>query len=151
MEAPALGDVSRPAARASAPPTVPAPTRPAARSRRGRPLSPGTAASLRAASVVLFFAAWWGVSLLNAHVFKVFNPVLLPDPWVVLRAGIAMAATGELFQHIGASLARVVQGFLIAAVAGVLVGMAVGRSRVLEHLVDPSIEMLRPIPPLAFL
>jgi ABC-type nitrate/sulfonate/bicarbonate transport system permease component len=31
------------------------------------------------------------------------------------------------------------------------VGTALGRSRLLEHLVEPMLEMLRPIPPLAFL
>jgi len=146
MEAPALERLRAAAAHPAAPPAR-APVRP----RRRGPLSTSAAAGLRAASVALFFAAWWGVSLANAYVIKVFNPVLLPDPWVVLQAGIKLAASGELFGHIGASLARVVQGFLIAAAAGVLAGMAVGRSRVLEHLVDPSIEMLRPIPPLAFL
>jgi len=91
------------------------------------------------------------VSLLNAHVLKVFNPVLLPAPDAVLRAGIKMAASGELLRHITASLSRVLWGFGIAAVLGVVVGTALGRSRVLEHLVEPTLEMLRPIPPLAFL
>jgi ABC-type nitrate/sulfonate/bicarbonate transport system permease component len=46
---------------------------------------------------------------------------------------------------------RVIQGFGIAAVAGVVVGLAVGTWKPLEKLVEPMIELLRPIPPLAFL
>ena len=44
-----------------------------------------------------------------------------------------------------------VWGFGIAATLGIVVGTALGRSRLLEHLVEPMLEMLRPIPPLAFL
>lgn len=110
-----------------------------------------TAALLRATSIALFFALWYAAALLNAHVVKVFNPLLLPAPHTVLLAGIEMVRSGELQRDILASLSRVVQGFLLAAIIGVAVGTAVGRSRRLEYLVEPTIELLRPIPPLAFL
>ena len=110
-----------------------------------------TAMLLRAASIALFFAIWYAVALLNAHVVKVFNPLLLPAPHTVLLAGIEMVRSGELQRDILASLSRVVQGFFLAAIIGVAVGTAVGRSRRLEYLVEPTIELLRPIPPLAFL
>jgi len=110
-----------------------------------------TALLLRAASLLLFFAIWYAVAILNAKVFKFFNPLLLPSPHTVLFAGIEMVRTGELQRDILASLSRVVQGFLLAALVGVAVGTAVGRSRRLEYLVEPTVELLRPIPPLAFL
>jgi len=106
---------------------------------------------LRSLSVVLFFVLWYSVSLLNGHVFHWFNPVLLPTPWEVLQSGIELTRTGELQADILASLSRVVQGFLIAAIAGVILGTLVARSRLLEQLFEPMIELLRPIPPLAFL
>jgi ABC-type nitrate/sulfonate/bicarbonate transport system permease component len=89
--------------------------------------------------------------LLNTHVFKVFNPLLLPAPHTVLLAGIEMVRSGELQRDILASMSRVVQGFVLAAIVGVAVGTGVGRSRRLEYLIEPTIELLRPIPPLAFL
>jgi len=110
-----------------------------------------TALLLRSASLLLFFAIWYAVAILNAKVFKFFNPLLLPSPHTVLFAGIEMVRTGELQRDILASLSRVVQGFLLAALVGVAVGTAVGRSRRLEYLVEPTVELLRPIPPLAFL
>jgi ABC-type nitrate/sulfonate/bicarbonate transport system permease component len=110
-----------------------------------------TAALLRVTSIALFFAVWYAAALLNAHVFKVFNPLLLPAPHTVLLAGVEMVRSGELQRDIMASLSRVVQGFVLAAIVGVAVGTAVGRSRRLEYLVEPTIELLRPIPPLAFL
>jgi ABC-type nitrate/sulfonate/bicarbonate transport system permease component len=109
------------------------------------------AALLRSLSVVLFFVVWYGISFFNAHVFKWFNPVLLPTPADVLRSGIELTKTGELQADILASLSRVVQGFVIAAVAGIVLGTLVARSRLLEQLFEPMIELLRPIPPLAFL
>jgi ABC-type nitrate/sulfonate/bicarbonate transport system permease component len=146
MEAEAV----RPAPAAVSVATTP-PVSPVTGRRASRGLSRPAVLVLRGVSLLLFFVLWWGVSLLNAHVLKVFNPILLPAPDEVLRAGIKMAASGELLKHITASLSRVVWGFSIAAALGIVVGTALGRSRLLEHLVEPMLEMLRPIPPLAFL
>ena len=49
------------------------------------------------------------------------------------------------------SLRRIVIGFAIGTVAGVTLGAAMSASRVARHLVDPVIEVLRPLPPLAFI
>ena len=146
MEAEAVRQAPATVGVAAAPPAAPATGR-----RASRGLSRPAVLVLRAVSLLLFFALWWGMSLLNAHVLKVFNPILLPAPDEVMRAGIKMAASGELLRHITASLSRVVWGFGIAAALGIVVGTALGRSRLLEHLVEPMLEMLRPIPPLAFL
>ena len=146
MEAEAVRQAPSSVGVAAAPPAAPATGR-----RATRGLSRPAVLVLRTLSLLLFFTLWWGVSLLNAHVLKVFNPILLPAPDEVMRAGIKMAASGELLKHITASLSRVVWGFSIAAALGIVVGTALGRSRLLEHLIEPMLEMLRPIPPLAFL
>lgn len=106
---------------------------------------------LRLLSVLGFFAIWWAVSWGNATIVKAFPPVLLPSPADVFAVGLQLVKSGELQQHILASLSRVVQGFFLAAVIGILVGTLVGRSRTIENLLEPMIELLRPIPPLAFL
>jgi ABC-type nitrate/sulfonate/bicarbonate transport system permease component len=62
-----------------------------------------------------------------------------------------LTVSGELPRHVVASLNRVVLGFLIAAVLGVGIGTLIGRSRTCEKLIEPALEMMRPIPPLAFL
>ena len=49
------------------------------------------------------------------------------------------------------SLRRILIGFAIGAVAGVVLGSAMSASRVVRHLIDPVIEVLRPLPPLAFI
>ena len=107
-------------------------------------------AGLRTLSGLLVFVLWYGGTWANraAHWF---NPLLLPPPDKVLDAGIELVRTGELQHDIAASLYRVVVGFLIASVLGVTTGLLVGTWRTLEDLLDPMIELLRPIPPLAFL
>jgi len=107
--------------------------------------------ALRSVSILCFFLLWYAVSWLNQHVWKLFNPVMLPPPSEVLAAGIELTLSGELPRDIAASLYRVVLGFLMAAALGVGLGTVVGRSRRIEQLLDPPLEMLRPIPPLAFL
>ena len=108
-------------------------------------------AGMRCLAIVVFIAIWAAVSLGNQYIWKAFNPILLPTPIDVVRAGIDAIQTGELQANIIASMRRVIQGFGIAAVSGVVVGLAVGTWRPLEKLVEPMIELLRPIPPLAFL
>jgi ABC-type nitrate/sulfonate/bicarbonate transport system permease component len=106
--------------------------------------------ALRAVSITGFFAVWYGAILVNAQL-RLFNPILLPPPHKVLQAAIELTVSGELPRDIAASLYRVVCGFLVAALLGVGLGTLIGRSRRFEQLLEPVLELLRPIPPLAFL
>jgi NitT/TauT family transport system permease protein len=54
--------------------------------------------------------------------------------------------SGTWFLHAGNSAYRVFGGFLIAAVAGVAVGSLIGWFRVVSDLIDPIIQMMRPVP-----
>jgi ABC-type nitrate/sulfonate/bicarbonate transport system permease component len=107
--------------------------------------------ALRSVSIVGFFALWYAASLINLHVWRMFNPTLLPTPGDVLIAAVQLTMSGELPRDIAASLYRVVVGFLVAAVLGVGLGTLIGRSRTIEKLMEPALELMRPIPPLAFL
>ncbi|MEL7936041.1 ABC transporter permease [Pseudomonas delhiensis] len=59
-------------------------------------------------------------------------------------------AHGELWQHIGASLARVAGGFAIGSFAALVIGTWVGLSRRAEAYLEPSFQALRAIPSLAW-
>ena len=107
--------------------------------------------ALRSVSIVGFFALWYAASLINLHIWRMFNPTLLPTPHDVLIAAVQLTMSGELPRDIAASLYRVVLGFLVAAVLGVGLGTLIGRSRTIEKLMEPALELMRPIPPLAFL
>ncbi len=56
-----------------------------------------------------------------------------------------------LFWQIWASLQRVIQGFALAAIVGISVGIIVGTSEFLFDALDPIFQVLRTIPPLAWL
>jgi ABC-type nitrate/sulfonate/bicarbonate transport system permease component len=107
--------------------------------------------STRALSLLALFLAWWAVAGLNAVHFKWFNPVLLPAPPAIAREAWRLLQLGTLQWDVLASLTRVAQGFAIAALAGVVAGTLVARVTVIENLVEPVLDVLRPIPPLAFL
>jgi ABC-type nitrate/sulfonate/bicarbonate transport system permease component len=49
------------------------------------------------------------------------------------------------------SLRRILIGFGVGVVAGVALGAAMSGTRIARHLIDPVIEVLRPLPPLAFI
>jgi ABC-type nitrate/sulfonate/bicarbonate transport system permease component len=77
------------------------------------------------------------------------NQVLLPPPIDVINTLISSVADGTLVRNIVASLTRVVEGFLLAMIIAVPLGVAMGISRIIFGLFDPLLELLRPIPPIA--
>lgn len=56
-----------------------------------------------------------------------------------------------LFWHLAASLQRVAVGFALAAVGGVLLGVLIGQSSLAYRGLDPIFQVLRTVPPLAWL
>ncbi len=94
---------------------------------------------------VVFFGLWQALASAG-----LINPVLLPSPLQLCAATYELMAEGILWTHTVASLARVLTGFLLAAVAGIAFGVALGWSRALSDIVRPLIESVRPIPPIAW-
>ena len=74
----------------------------------------------------------------------------LPAPSQVGQTLWWLAAGGELWGHIGVSLARVAAGFAIGAALAVLIGAWVGLSRRAESYLEPTFQALRAIPSLAW-
>jgi len=105
----------------------------------------------RPLSIIAFFVAWLAITLFNNNVHQMYNPMLIPTPIEVVEAIIRMAQSGDLFNDIVASMYRVFMGFLFAAVIGVAAGVGISKSRALSNVIEPLIEMFRPIPSLAFL
>ncbi|MET0606008.1 MAG: ABC transporter permease subunit, partial [Beijerinckiaceae bacterium] len=75
---------------------------------------------------------------------------LTPPPSRIFETIVALAASGELGLHIGATLSRVAAGFAIGAVAGTLAGALTGASPLLRRLLDPMLQALRAIPSIAW-
>ncbi len=97
-------------------------------------------------AAVAIVTVWWSVIL----VFKPHVSLLPPPPQVAAEFWELMV-TGELFTHIGASLGRVISAWALAALVAVPLGVAMGRLPIVEHLLDPLVELIRPISPLAWI
>lgn len=106
---------------------------------------------LSALVTVIVVGALWYLASANGWVSKVF----LPSPEKVLGAFGKLIEVGyvdsTLWQHASASLARVFGALLFSVVIAVPVGLAIATSPVGRGILDPLIEFIRPLPPLAYL
>lgn len=104
----------------------------------------------RVLALLVLLAAWAAVAYGN-RALEVMNPALIPTPGEVVSVTVAALRDGTLPRNLLTSLARVVQGFGIAAVAALTLGTLAALCAPLRLMLEPVIEFVRPIPPLAFL
>jgi NitT/TauT family transport system permease protein len=76
---------------------------------------------------------------------------ILPGPLAVLAGIWELLERGLLFKYIVASLYRVTWGYLTAALLAIPIGLAIGWYRRSELALNPIIQILRPISPLAWI
>ncbi|MGQ2996239.1 MULTISPECIES: ABC transporter permease [Variovorax] len=74
------------------------------------------------------------------------NPALLPAPSVVLATLVDVVRDDALAQPIARTLALMATGYLIACACGIALGVAMGRSEAVHALMEPLVELVRPIP-----
>lgn len=102
------------------------------------------------AFLVFLILAWQFASTVWLPRIDPHMAVLMPAPTSIAKTAAAMIASGELLFNLLASLQREVTAFLFAATA-IPLGMAMGWWRVVYNQVNPVMEILRPIPPLAWI
>ena len=113
-------------------------------------------------SLVGFVLLWHVLVLLARN--DIFNiPFMrlrdIPTPvetWYALVGSLFARTYGPtvtygIIDHTGASLQRVVQGGIIAFIAGVPVGIGVGYSKLIRSILNPIIEIVRNMPPMAWI
>jgi ABC-type nitrate/sulfonate/bicarbonate transport system permease component len=86
-------------------------------------------------------------------VITIFRPheSLLPPPALAAGELWRLFLNGDLFVHAGTSLARVLSAWVITGAIAIPLGIAMGFSKRLEAIVDPGVEIFRPISPLAWI
>jgi len=86
---------------------------------------------------------------------KIVPELFWPAPSSVVKQFVQLTVQGykghTLFGHIGISLYRVMAGFLSGSVLGIFVGMSMGINKKVRAMLDPVIELYRPVPPLAYI
>ncbi|HEX6001068.1 MAG TPA: ABC transporter permease [Hyphomicrobiaceae bacterium] len=90
---------------------------------------------------LLLVLAWYLVARA-----RLVSPVFLPGPertWDALVSGLM---DGDLLAKTGATVARMIYGWLLASLAGVALGAVIGVSQTARAYVEPTLEFLRPLP-----
>ena len=96
------------------------------------------------AAIAVLIAAWWaGVATSGSVIF--------PTPWQVVLGAAELIRDGTLWTHIGASLFRVSTGFVLAVIVGVPLGIWMGWVSGAFDMLNPIVQMLRPISPIAWI
>lgn len=101
---------------------------------------------LGALAIVLALAIWQFVAVVIIR-----YPFILPSPTDVFVAFTSLLGNGTLILDIEASLIHFAIGLVLALIVGIPLGIAMGWNRRFDAFVDPLIELLRPIPPLAWI
>lgn len=80
---------------------------------------------------------------------KLLDSRFFPMPTVVIRELVLQALTKELWVHTAYTVSRMLGGFVLGAIPGVLLGIAMGLSPLLRQLLQPAIAAIYPIPKVA--
>ena len=91
-----------------------------------------------------------GLWELFAHL-RVIDTRFFPAPTSIFQVLGQMVQSGELLTHLGISLQRIVIGFLLGAVPGIVVGLAMGLFGPIRAVIQPLIDATFPIPKIAVL
>ena len=99
-------------------------------------------------SLVLFILAWHFATKYRLDLYIRFQNI--PSPLTVYEHASQLFRTDQFYSNMLISLRRILIGFGIAAVLGVALGLLIGRYRLVRELTLPPLEVLRPIPAIAW-
>jgi len=105
-------------------------------------------AVLAVASITLLFAVWYLGTKYRIEFYIRFKNV--PTPYEVFRQALEMGASTKFVTNIINSVRRILAGFAIAILIGVPLGLVIGRYRHVRSFFMPVVEILRPIPAIAW-
>lgn len=97
-------------------------------------------------SLVILLVAWQ----LSFWISDV-NAALFPSPLQAFNALTEMVSNGILFTHIGASMYRFAAGYVSSVIIAVLLGLVLGRMPKVFQYINPAVQLLRPISPMAWM
>lgn len=109
-------------------------------------------ATLRAVISIVVFVVLWEVGARSKQWFGVVVPYIgnVPAPSAVLDSWVALLGDAGYWRSWYMSTWRVLTGFVAAMVVGIPLGLMMAVSRTANGIIFPTFEILRPIPPLAW-
>jgi NitT/TauT family transport system permease protein len=105
-------------------------------------------ALLACISIGALFLFWYLGTKYKLEFYIRFKNV--PTPYQVLKQAIEVGSSTKFLVNVVYSVRRILLGFLIAIAIGVPLGLMIGRYRRVRDLFMPVIEILRPIPAIAW-
>ena len=102
-----------------------------------------------ALSLSLGIVFWYLATEHNVNLFINFENV--PSPVKVGAAFLMHLGDSEFYIHIAVSIRRILIAYSIAVILGVIIGVIVGRSQLARSAILPYIEIIRPIPAVAWI
>ena len=81
----------------------------------------------------------------------IVSELFLPAPSSILKEGIIMIQSGEIFNNLAASFYRIALGYAIGSILGIIIGLVTGMSKLADVIGTPIIYGLYPIPKIALL
>lgn len=99
-------------------------------------------------SLTLLLAVWHFATKYKVEAFIRFTNI--PSPIDVFNDAVNIVQTSRFQKSVAISTRRIFLGFGIAMFLGVALGMLIGRFRVMRELMFPALEVLRPIPAIAW-
>src|SRR5690606_14000566 len=89
------------------------------------------------------------LALWHYSVGTIFNSTLVASPEDTFLKAWEMIGSGELLTNVWASVRRVIVGYVVGCSLGIFLGALIGRYRLVSNFVDPVLELIRPISPVA--
>jgi NitT/TauT family transport system permease protein len=108
----------------------------------------GLSLVLASASIGLLLAGWYLGTKYQIDFYIRFKNV--PTPSEVLDQALAVSSSSKFLVNVATSLRRILAGFALATGLGLLLGLLVGKYQRASELLMPAIEVLRPIPAIAW-
>lgn len=130
-------------------PRAPAPSAPKLSTLRGHALKYAQSIAIAVGSLSIGVVLWYIATDINLDLYINFSNV--PDPLKVFTAFIAHIQTEIFWTHIGVSMRRILISYSFAVVLGIGMGLVMGRSRIARAFIMPYIEVIRPIPAVAWI
>lgn len=94
---------------------------------------------------ILVVAVWQTIVMTGKY-----EESLFPPPLKVFQGIITMIQDGTLLTHLKVSLFRFSVGYILAVCSAILLGLLLGQMRWLWNIIDPIVQVIRPVSPIAW-
>jgi sulfonate transport system permease protein len=97
--------------------------------------------------LILLIIILWAVMEASGRL----NPVILPAPLTVWKTFLSLLFGGGLIKNIVVSVGRVLKGYVLAMILGLICGVFIGLYERVKRITELVIQIIKPIPPIAWI